>query len=153
MQQDHASAEASLPVATVQVTLAYRPERAAATLLELRSPSSAVLLDAGPDYGTADFWRTSPVLPNGWALLGELDKFIGISRQRIARITAGSEAGVLKVFVVGAPGELVHMTAASKSVGASNSHANWKLCVIDVRVGSEGTAEFMLPGSGGCNKS
>eukprot|EP01050_Picozoa_sp_SAG11_P046751 SAG11_NODE_24095_length_378_cov_0.892473_1_plen_121_part_01 len=115
MQTDHTDSDGRpLPIAEVPVTLAFRAQDVAASLVELHSPTCAVSIAAGPDYGTADFWRTAPVLPNGWAMLGELDKWVGISRQRVERIAAGDVHGVLQISIVGAPGEVVHMTAASK---------------------------------------
>ena len=132
MQRDYVDAEARLPVAKPTATLAFRPEDAAASLVELGSLAGSVSIAAGPDYGTADFWRTAPVLPNGWALLGELGKFVGVSRQRIAGLA--TQGASLHVALVGAPGEVVRLTAARRGGGS------WRLCDVEATVGADGTA-------------
>eukprot|EP01046_Picozoa_sp_COSAG06_P051493 COSAG06_NODE_8409_length_2183_cov_1.951559_1_plen_323_part_00 len=195
-------------VGRLPLALAFRPDDPVSTLTEMRTTpgaeaaagagtdaagafSSSVEIAAGPDYGTADFWRTAPVLPNGWVLLGELDKFIGVSRQRITKLTTvttapargsgvagGGTAAVvaIQISLVGAAGEVVHLTAASHEGGGtktgeggggggfggnqmqeasgflngSRASSGWKLCTMDVVIGGGGTGECVLPGSGSC---
>lgn len=51
-------------------------------------------------------------MSNGWALLGEADKFISVSRSRITSIDVGSidsSAPAVVVHVVGAPNEVVRL--------------------------------------------
>ena len=98
------------------------------------------------------------VLPNGWALLGELDKFIGVSRQRITNLTiieapAGSS---IKIRLEGTAGEVVHLSAArhedaergALSVAGEAPKGSWKLCTTDIAIGSDGSAESVLPPTG-----
>ena len=151
-------------------SVAFRPSDPVGTLVELQATgiengsSQSIKLAAGPDYGTADFWRAAPVLPNGWALLGELDKFIGISRQRITSLTIGSPSGGdIKIKVVGTAGEIVHLSAArhERAVATSRhsvaseandgravSEGSWQLCTTHVVIGSDGFAETVLPPTG-----
>lgn len=50
-------------------------------------------------------------MSNGWALLGEVDKFISVSRSRITSIDVGNTDGTpaVVVHVVGAPNEVVRL--------------------------------------------
>jgi hypothetical protein len=69
--------------------------------------------------GKADFQliHVSPVLQNGWALLGELEKYVPVSKQRFRAISVGSIAGTidpynpdqysLEVTLRGVPGESI----------------------------------------------
>ena len=92
-------------------------------------PSSCVALVGG---ATADFtmcttpgskfangthsWALStlaPLLPGaGWVLLGERDKFVGVSANRFAAVD-GSDAAVLRFEVFGMTGEVVHVLAVT----------------------------------------
>jgi hypothetical protein len=61
--------------------------------------------------GLADFalWHTAPVFAaNGWALLGELGKYVPVAEARFADIAADS--GALSVAVAGSAGEVVPVT-------------------------------------------
>lgn len=157
------------PELEVAASVAFRPDDPVGTLVELPATgietgtSSSITIAAGPDYGTADFWRTAPVLANGWALLGELDKFIGVSRQRITNLTMvrAAAGGSIKIRLVGKAGEVVHLSAASRENATSGgprptaSTASglrvaptvgvWKLCTMNVVIGSDGSAESLLP--------
>ena len=60
--------------------------------------------------GIADFqlFHTAPVWPNGWALLGDLSKYVPVAEARFANAAAGD--GFASVDVVGSPGEVVPVT-------------------------------------------
>lgn len=55
-------------------------------------------------------WHTAPVLPNGWALLGELDKWVSVSAFRFSQL-AYSEAAA-SVRINGPQNETVAVTWA-----------------------------------------
>ena len=55
------------------------------------------------------FAMLTPLLGNGWYLLGETDKFVPISRNRIVSVAVGAAA--LNVTVQGEPHEHVKMVA------------------------------------------
>jgi hypothetical protein len=57
-----------------------------------------------------ELWGIYPVLGNGFALLGELDKFVGVSETRFGAVTV--DANVMVVELRGDPGEVVTVTAA-----------------------------------------
>ena len=60
----------------------------------------------------ADFqvWHTAPVFTsNGWALLGELAKWVPVSPQRVSSIEASNSE--LEVLLTGAPSEVVLLSA------------------------------------------
>lgn len=73
----------------------------------------------------ADFqvWHTAPVFANGWALLGELSKWVPVSPQRVAAVEASDSQ--LIVQLVGAPAEAV---ALSGYLGANTVTLQ---CVLD----------------------
>ena len=75
--------------------------------------------------GEPDFqvWHTAPVFANGWALLGELAKWVPVSPQRVAGVEASDSQ--LIVQLVGAPAEAVALTGY---LGAS---AVTVRCVLD----------------------
>jgi hypothetical protein len=77
--------------------------------------------------GEVDFQvaHTAPVFANGWALLGELAKWVPVSPQRVASIEA-SDSQVI-VLLVGAPAEAVAFTAYDTGAGAAKTLA----CVLD----------------------
>jgi hypothetical protein len=68
--------------------------------------------------GLADFQlvHTAPVWPNGWALLGDLTKYVPVAEARFANAAAGD--GGASVDVVGAPGEVVAVTFYDTSSNA-----------------------------------
>lgn len=59
---------------------------------------------------THELWGVYPVLGDGYVLLGELDKFVGVSETRFGSIAL--EGGNMLVAVRGDPGEVVTVTAA-----------------------------------------
>lgn len=63
-----------------------------------------------PKCGRSDFglWHIAPVFENGWVLLGEMDKFVPVSEQRIRAIEA--TATDVMIQLVGVPGEEVSMS-------------------------------------------
>lgn len=68
------------------------------------------------DWGRYTLWHLAEVAcdGDGWALLGELEKIVPVSPQRVAAIdtTCGAEFG-MEVSLVGAPGEAVELTFLS----------------------------------------
>ena len=79
----------------------------------------------------------APVATNGWVLLGEADKFVPISNQRIASVTAMASGG-FSLSLKGAVGEKVTMGAAKIKGGAQAPlHA-------EATIGADGTATLVL---------
>ena len=73
----------------------------------------------GSDYGLVDYWIGAPLLPNGWAILGETSKIIVASRQRLRAIRLDGTGTQAALSLIGAPGEEVRFDAvhpASKKV-------------------------------------
>lgn len=54
----------------------------------------------------------APLLPAGWALLGEPDKFVGVSGRRF-RTISGTSAEALKLEVEGTAGEQLSLVAVT----------------------------------------
>jgi len=93
--------------------------------------------------GKSDFqlYHTTPILANGWALLGETGKLNPISDQRIGSITAASDGVTL----------VLHGTSAeSVSISAADQSAGWKVTTYPCTLPSSGTATLKIP-SGTCS--
>ena len=127
--------------------LAFRPEDPENSLTELTLDSDAVLVHGfpGADYGTADFWMAAPQMPNRWYMLGDLSKFVPMSRQRVAHM--GYVDPIVNVSLVGDPGELVEITMAFKEASGI-----WKLCLTKVAIGADGTGSCPMGSMVTCDK-
>lgn len=55
-----------------------------------------------------NLWSFAPRLESGWALLGELNKWVPLSTRRFYGVTDDSAGGV-SAFVHGPPGEVVQV--------------------------------------------
>jgi len=92
-------------------------------------------------WGNYTYWRTAPTScgGRGWTLLGELEKIISMSPQRVTSIAAGScdtATPSLKVSLVGAPGEQVRLTFLSPSAVLAQSV---------VRISANGRGTVVMP--------
>ena len=87
--------------------------------------------------GLADFqvWHTAPLFANGWALLGDLSKYVPVAEARFADIAADS-AGV-SVSVSGAAGERVPVAFYDAATGVTTT----VLCVLP----ASGSATAAVP--------
>ena len=82
------------------------------------------------------YWSIAPIGPNGWALLGELDKVVSVSKTRFDNlITVGRD--IHFVYLSGVPGEKVTITAYDVSTGVTEANT----CTIN----SSGTISLMFP--------
>ena len=94
-------------------------------------------------WGLYTYWRTAPTScgGTGWTLLGELDKLISISAQRIVAVTEACDADgagpSLVVDVVGQPKETVALTLLPPPTAAQRSHASE---VVELVVSANGKA-------------
>ena len=87
------------------------------------------------DTHVFDLHQLSPVLSNGWVLLGDLDRYIAASRKRFAAVQVGATS--LELSVVGAPGEQIHVTAlrpATRWTGGAQTTSEKEWTVV-VRLG------------------
>ena len=66
----------------------------------------------------ADYWLAAPVLRNGWAVLGEAEKLVPVSAQRIATLdtTQQGDATAVSLVATGVPMEEVDMLFADKAL-------------------------------------
>lgn len=78
--------------------------------------TASLTFDAGIDYGHATYYAVAPVLSNGWTVLGEVDKLIPVSRQRLQKISVVNTE--VEVVALGTPGEVVNIFAI---FGAGNA--------------------------------
>ncbi|XP_062503496.1 uncharacterized protein LOC134180364 [Corticium candelabrum] len=83
-----------------------------------------------PVCGRADFglWHIAPMLENGWFLLGELDKFVPVSQQRIISIATTNIE--IQVELAGVPGEQVSISFWNPSSSASGGKVMKHACII-----------------------
>ena len=70
------------------------------------------------DTHVFDLHQLSPVLSNGWVLLGDLDRYAAASSKRFAAVQ--TEKASLELTVVGAPGEHVRVTALRSATGRTD---------------------------------
>lgn len=70
-----------------------------------------------PDHVEWSLWSVSPVLSNGYTLLGESAKYVSVSPSRFKRVAAENTPGTAKtgiaVTLIGAPGEKVGLAYVS----------------------------------------
>ena len=83
------------------------------------------------------YWSLAPILENGWALLGELNKIIPVSETRFTDIVVESN-GLFIGFMTGVPGELVSITAYDTGSGRTE--------VYSCTIGADGNSAFYFPG-------
>lgn len=101
-------------------------------------------ITAGTSYGDFTLSALAPVVAavgNGsdWALLGETEKFVPVSRQRVVGIVAG--ASQLRVVVAGAAAEVIKLSVALVD-GASLRHVVQG--VVTLGADGRGTATFNI---------
>ena len=69
------------------------------------------------EWGHYTYWRTAPTTCNGtgWTLLGELQKVISVSAQRVQSVqcTCGGQPPTMMVTVTGMVGEVLELTFLS----------------------------------------
>ena len=65
-----------------------------------------------PGYEGQVYAVVAPVLPNGWAFIGEVDKYVTAAKLRIASVEATADG--LTATVVGVANESVKVCAANK---------------------------------------
>jgi len=114
---------------------------------EARNPSALALFDASHPLslaacGKIDFQihHIVPAFSNGWALLGELNKFVSVSEDRFVNIDVQGSNG-FTVGIRGAPGETVSISATPVSA--------WKISTFNCKIPASGTANLQIP-SGTC---
>ena len=82
-------------------------------------------------------WHTiAPVSPNGWSLVGEVGKFMPVSNQRLASVSAVASGG-FTLELKGAAGEAVTMGAVDVKSGKAPVYA-------EATIGADGTATLQL---------
>ena len=78
----------------------------------------------------------APLASNGWVLLGETGKFVPVSAQRLASVTA-LPGGGFELELLGAPSEVVRMGAADVRGGSAPVYA-------ETAMGADGSARLLL---------
>ena len=72
-----------------------------------------------------DLLQLSPVLKNGWVLLGEVNKYVSVSSRRFTQVSMIS--GGMRVEVAGSPGEEIHI------IGLQPNGLDWTIVEKAVR--------------------
>ena len=116
-----------------------------------RAGAAGVLLTAN-DRVDFELLHASPVLSNGWALLGEPSKWVPVTSQRVASV-APVGAG-LQVEVRGVNGEAVSLSFAFSpgvaSAGLLEAGTRLPVRTMTCVVPESGMARFSMP-SGACS--
>mmetsp|Transcript_70119 Transcript_70119/g.164983 ORF Transcript_70119/g.164983 Transcript_70119/m.164983 type:complete len:108 (+) Transcript_70119:830-1153(+) len=66
------------------------------------------LIPASQFPSTFELWHITPTLPNGWAILGELDKWVPLASARVQEVIVSSSQ--VSLVLSGAPNETVTLT-------------------------------------------
>ena len=93
------------------VDLQSKPTSSAATLVDAMHPLPLV----ATTKTTFALWALAPILPSGWTLLGELNKFVPVSTRRFSQIVDDSVDG-LSTLVHGPPGEVVEISTVAPTM-------------------------------------
>jgi hypothetical protein len=127
-------------VATAGVSWIRAPHGspAARPKLSVFSKASPLHIPAQPgnEYGQFNLLLTAPSLPNGFTLLGETSKVVGVSTMRVASIRAEPGSTAVELRLLGKPGEKVEMSYTKK--------ASMEVTSASVIIGSGGTATLNL---------
>jgi hypothetical protein len=83
------------------------------------------------------YWSLAPILENGWALLGELNKIIPVSETRFMDLAVESN-DISVGYLAGVPGEMVSITAYDTGSGRTE--------VYRCTIGADGNSAFYFPG-------
>jgi hypothetical protein len=112
-------------IGTAASFVRYGPER----------PLTLPMQPPAKDWGLYTFWRTAPTSCNGtgWTLLGELQKLVSVSKQRIVGVEVGCGMGaaVMAVDIIGTSGEVVELSLLSPA---------GELQLVQLKVGAHGAA-------------
>ena len=97
------------------------------------SPSSPLHLRRSPQrsHHALDLWQLAPLGPNGWALLGDVARYVSVSPRRFKRV-AYAAAGGISALVAGAAGETVTLVAL-KPAAAAEAGTEWEVVAKEVR--------------------
>lgn len=126
--------------ATAGVAWIRAPHGSSAALPQLSafSKGSPLHIPAQPgnEYGQFNLLLTAPSLPNGFTLLGETSKVVGVSKMRIASIRAEAGSTTVQLGLLGKPGEEVEMSYTKK--------ASMEVASAKVVIGADGSATLNL---------
>ena len=96
------------------------------------------------EWGHYTLWRVTPVTcaGHGWALLGEMEKFISVSSQRVSAVSVRcGHVTSMTLELSGSPGERVQMTFYSATLR--------KVQTETVMIGGDGTGTVSVGGDDG----
>ena len=98
-----------------------------------------------PKCGRSDFglWHIAPVFENGWVLLGEMDKFVPVSEQRMR--TVASTMADITVELVGVPGEEVSISFWNPSNVSTPGIFIGKLTKFTCPIEADGSVTLVVP--------
>ena len=118
------------------------------TRFDAHAPASFPLQPPDRDWGLYTYSRTAPTTCNGtgWTLLGELQKLISISAQRVTHLEAecaGADGPELQLQIIGADNEAVELTFLPPSHAV---RADAKLQVVTVVLPASGVATITCRG-------
>ena len=116
-------------------------DAAATGCMRIATPKDMLVkLDQGMSwpYGThtTQLYTATLLTPGTFTLIGELDKFIPLSRKRFSEVKAMPTK--LTAIVTGKPGEIVHVTALRPQQGS------WVVATANVVIDSDGRSQLHL---------
>ena len=103
-------------------------------------------LPAAPDAHQWTLTHAAPVLPNGWALLGEAAKLVPVAAARVTSVGEGPGGAGMAVGVAGEPGEALTLSFAAPAAGGG-----FQVVEAACTLGAAGAATVTVAaGGGGC---
>lgn len=100
----------------------------------------ASIFTLGTVFSYQAFWvQFSPILENGWALLGDLDRYCAVSAKRFSNLT--TTRSHLSVDVLGVPSDTVHVTALQPR---PNTSSDWEVLTNTVRFSSQCSTKSIM---------
>jgi hypothetical protein len=110
------------------------------------SAAAPLRLPAAPDAHQWTLTHAAPVLPNGWALLGEAAKLVPVAAARVTSVGEGPGGAGMAVGVAGEPGEALTLSFAAPAAGGG-----FQVVEAACTLGAAGAATVTVAaGGGGC---
>jgi hypothetical protein len=117
------------------------------TLLGAWAEGAPLALAAAPDPHAWSLTHAAPLLPSGWAYLGEAAKLAPVSAWRTASVAAAPGGGGVAVGVRGEPGEAVALSFAQPVGGGGGG--GWRVVGHTCVLPAAGVATMVYDGAGG----
>ena len=145
-----AAAAAGARYVAVSLSEVWAGAPAAMQLVDEAAPLAVDLSNTLPPRRSAEpygYWLLAPVGAAGWALLGELEKVVPLSAQRV-RTVVDAAGSPYAAKLVGVPGEVVTISAVNAAASPLTVHS--ATCTLDAA--GTGSVAVSSAGTWGCGQ-